>query len=218
MKIEKEIKFYFNSSKLEEVRSKLGALEYINTKYELTVNYDNPNAELSFYNKKVDGRLRLRTMKILDGCNMGNSSCLLSWKQRIPEYSSTDIRQEHEIECSIDGKEAQDMRAILEDVLQCKLMSSYERERSYYKNKNGTVEITLDKFPFGLMLEAELKDDNAGEKEISEVIKDLEFEDERPSVLSCDGMYKKLCNEQGKKIKNHILFSDNEMPKYEINQ
>jgi len=210
MRIEREIKFYFPANKLEELKAVLRIFKYVHTKHELTLNYDNPNPKLSFYNKEIDGRLRLRLMRYLDTAEKDKEVGLFSWKQRIPERAVSTIRHEHEAECHLSGEDADSLKTILTDVLKCPLISSYERERAHY-HVDG-LEITLDKFPFGLMLEIELKDDDAN---LEDALEKLNLKPEDASYLSCDDMYKQLCREQNKAIKPHILFDDKEMPSYQ---
>lgn len=209
MHIEREIKFYFPLSKLADLKSKLEDFKYVYTKHELTLNYDNPNPDFSFYDKKVDGRLRLRIMNFLDGEYKSKTEGLFSWKQRIPEYALSKIRHEHEIECRIFGEEVEDLKNILTNVLKCPLISSYERERSHY-HING-FDITLDKFPFGLMLEIEAKRQDVN-FEADDLLKKMVLKEEEASHFSCDDMYKYLCRQENKPIKSHILFSDEDMP------
>lgn len=210
MRIEREIKFYFPIARLGDLKSRLKIFKYMHTKYELTLNYDNPNSALSFYDKKIDGRLRLRIMRYLDSRDKGKVSGLFSWKQRIPEHALSKIRHEHEVECRLSGEDADNMKIILSDVLKCPLISSYERERAHY-HVDG-LDITLDKFPYGLMLEIEIKDEVSDHSELTDVLKKLKLDTKDSSNFSCDDMYKHLCHEQGKPIKPHILFDDTVMP------
>lgn len=210
MNIERELKYFFPLSDRGKLIQKLSIFEYVHTKHELNLNYDNPNRDLSFYDMKVDGRLRLRTIRHLDGENAGEINGLLSWKQRIPEHSLSKIRHEHEVKCRISGEELNNIKVILEDVLKCPLVDSYERERTHYHS--GDLDITLDRFPYGFMLELEFKSQNYDENELIKVLEKIDLKLEEASLLSCDDMYKKLCREQNKEIKNHILFDDKDMP------
>ncbi len=210
MKVEREIKFYFPISKLDNIKNSLRIFKYIHTKHELILNYNNPNPNLSFYDKKIDGRLRLRIMRYLDTLKKGEKSGLLSWKQRIPDYALSKIRHEYEIECYIAEKDVENLKIILADILKCPLVSSYERERSYYYADG--LEITLDKFPFGLMLEIEFKNKIKKKNELLYMLKKINLDIKDASILSCDDMYKYLCRKQNKQIKSHILFNDMDMP------
>lgn len=209
MHIEREIKFFFPLSKLADLKFKLRDFKYVYTKHEITFNYDNPNPDFTFYDKKIDGRLRLRVMHFLDQEHKNKTLGLFSWKQRIPEYASSKIRHEHEIECHISGEDVENLKDILTNVLKCPLVSSYERERSHYHVDR--FDITLDRFPFGLMLEIEEKKPGA-ESELDNILEKLCLEKEKASHFSCDDMYKYLCGLENKSIKNNILFNDKEMP------
>ena len=210
MAIEREIKYFFPLSELEKLRSDLEVFDYIHTTHELTLMFDNPNPVFSFYDKKVDGRLRLRITKHLDGADAGKITGLLSWKQRIPDHALSNIRHEYEVECRIPSDDVENMKIILRDILKCSLVSSYERERSVYHTDG--LEITLDKFPFGLMLEIEFEDETIDPSLMGDALEKLLLKEEESSRFSCDDMYKHLCTMQGRQIKDHMLFDDEEMP------
>lgn len=210
MHIEREIKFFFPLNDLTKITSDLQIFKYVNITHELTLMFDNPNPDFSFYNKKIDGRLRLRIIKHLNRTSNGKIIGLLSWKQRIPEHALSKIRHENEVECHLDKNELKNMQTILKDILKCPLISSYERERSHYHTDG--LEITLDKFPFGLMLEIEFENETIHHSEIEKTLKKLNLKEKDASHFSCDDMYKHLCRTQGKKIKEHILFNDEDMP------
>ena len=62
--MEEEIRFYFSYDKYEELLDKLKAIKVLKNEgcyLELTIQYDHPNKEMSFYDKKIDGRFRLRS-------------------------------------------------------------------------------------------------------------------------------------------------------------
>ena len=62
--MEEEIRFYFSYDKYEELLEKLKAIKVLQNEgcyLELTIQYDHPNQEMSFYNKRIDGRFRLRS-------------------------------------------------------------------------------------------------------------------------------------------------------------
>jgi adenylate cyclase class IV len=210
MTIEREIRYFFPFSESEKLKSDLSVFKYANTTHELTLMFDNPNPDLSFYDKKIDGRLRLRIKKHLDGPNTNKTDGMLSWKQRILDHALSNIRHEHEVECHISGDEIENMQVILKDILKCPLISSYERERSHYCTDG--LDITLDKFPFGLMLEIECENETVDYSEIGKVLKKLNLKEEEASHFSCDDMYKHLCTAQGKQIKKHMSFDDADMP------
>lgn len=94
--------------------------------------------------------------------------------------------------------------------MQCPLVSSYERRRHYYSTSNFSI--TLDEFPFGLMLEFEFKKRNISNTDINDLLESFNLQIEKASFLSCDDMYKNLCLKNNKKNKSDILFSDKNMP------
>lgn len=211
MNIEREMRFYFPLEELKSMQASLKQFNYEGRYHEITIMYDNPNPALSFYSDSIDGRLRLRTAKQTDGVSTDNDYGLVSWKQRIPELKNEIIRHENEIEFSFDPKEMLAVQSILENVLHCPRISSYERYRGYYKD--GDINITLDEFPFALMLELEIAGDSEnGENQITNVLSQLKLSPSLASLYSCDDMYRELCIKEGKEPKSDILFSDPDMP------
>lgn len=210
MPVEREIKYFFPLSRFGELRSILSMFEYTGTTHEMTSMFDNPNPDLSFYHPKVDGRLRLRVAKCLDGDTQNKTTGLLSWKQRIPEHAHSAIRHEHEVECEISDNSIANMQTILQDILKCPLISSYERERSHYYDDG--LKITLDRFPYGLMLEIEFANETIGHSALEKILGKIGLKEDDASRLSCDDMYKRLCKLQNKQIKEHIHFGDKDIP------
>lgn len=97
---------------------------YTHSYHEITTMYDNPNPELTFYSKEIDGRLRLRYSKKSDSSvfgqtlsNIDESQCLVTWKRRIADNSGGSIRREEEVEYMVDAGEFESVKAIFEDVL-----------------------------------------------------------------------------------------------------
>ncbi len=87
-----------------------------------------------------------------------------------------------------------------------KKTTSYERYRETY-NIDG-VELVIDKFPFGYILEIE------GEKEkILSLADKLGLDKDKVTGESCDDIYERLCGEVGLTPKKDIEFSDPDMPK-----
>lgn len=185
-----------------------------NCQKETTIMYDNPNPEFSFYDKKIDGRLRLRISKkaksdFWDNNLSFQTKSMLTWKQRIPEIHSNDVRVEKEIEVNISDNDINNIKDILEKVLRCTKVSSYERIRETLYTEY--VEIAVDKFPYGHVVELELKkgdDDNI----LIELANNLELFSTTVSRLSCDDLYKLLCKKANVTPKSDILFSDESMP------
>lgn len=209
--IEREIRFYFPLGELKSMQASLKQFNYEGRYHEITIMYENPNPAFSFYSDSVDGRLRVRMAKQTDGVSADNDHGIVSWKQRIPAMKNEIIRHENEIEFSFDPKEMSAVQAIMENVLHCPRISSYERYRSYYKN--GDIDITLDEFPFALMLELEIAEDSKdGENQITNILSQLKLSPSLASSYSCDDMYRELCIKERKEPKSDILFSDPDMP------
>lgn len=216
-KIEKELRFVLTNREYEELKLRVSELKDVITPghavKELTVMYDNPNKELTFYSKEVDGRLRVRTSEAgnaeLLACNSTSPSVsMLTWKQRIPKHVGKELNQEYETEVAIDATEMISMISILENVLHCPRVSSYERNReTFYMNG---VEVASDTFPYGHVVELELKEGE--EQALYAVAKELNLHKCWKSTLSCDDMYRTLCKHERKEAKSDILFSDNDMP------
>ena len=101
------------------------------------------------------------------------------------------------------------MISILTNVLKCPRISSYERYRETLYTDN--IEIASDKFPYGHVVELELK--KGDESNLFEMSKLLGLSTMTRSRLSCDDLYRLLCKKAGINSKTDILFSDNEMPK-----
>lgn len=215
-KMEKELRFVLTGKEYEVFKENVRKNEetFVPGKalLELTVMYDNPNPEYSFYQKSVDGRLRVRTAKpgkadILPASTELPDS-LLTWKQRIPEYQGNEVCQEREIEASISAEEMDAVILILEKVLHCPKISSYERNREtlYYDG----IEIASDTFPYGHVVELELKSGN--ESELHELAARLGLNQTMISTKSCDDMYRWLCEKTHRQPQTDILFNDHEMP------
>ena len=178
--------------------------------------YDNPHPEFTFYSKEIDGRLRLRYSKKVDSSVFGRvsddvdaSQCLVTWKRRIAGDNDA-IRREEEMEYMVDVGGFQSVRSIFEDVLKCRRVSSYERIRNFLSA--DSVQITCDQFPYGLMVEFELKD-GASEQLLINFIEKVGWELNGSSNLSCDDMYFQLCEEQGVTVLPDVGFADDTMPK-----
>lgn len=218
-KIEKEVRKILTDFEYERLKERISKLDGVvpgHSVKELTVMYDNPNPKLTFYSKSVDGRLRIRTSEagkkdLLPENSTDTEVSMITWKQRIPKYRNAkeEINREYEIEVNIESKEMRSMIMILENVLHCPRNSSYERNRETVYIDN--VEIASDTFPYGHVVELELKDSD-DENELMRVMSLLELDKCKTSTLSCDDMYKKLCTLNGLNAKTDILFNDDTMP------
>ncbi len=210
--IEKEFRFYYPLELLDGWVNKFKQIKFKGKYYELTIMYDSPNPKRSFYSKDVDGRLRLR----YSTPDKNNPSIhlrdrgLVTWKQRLQYGQDEAVRKEIEIEYSFDPKEGDSVQEIFEDVLRCKRMSSYERFRSFF-DING-IQVTLDEFPYGLMIEFEFGDE-LEEKEVLNTIKSFGINISGASKLSCDDKYLELCKKNAVKALPDISFKDITMPK-----
>ena len=218
-KIEKEVRKILTDLEYERLKERISKLDGVvpgHSVKELTVMYDNPNPELTFYSESVDGRLRIRTSEagkkdLLPKNSTDTVVSMITWKQRIPKYRNAkeEINREYEIEVNIESKEMKAMIMILENVLHCPRISSYERNRETVYIDN--VEIASDTFPYGHVVELELKDSD-DENELMRVMHLLELDKCKTSTLSCDDMYKKLCTLNDLNAKTDILFNDDTMP------
>lgn len=215
--MEHEIRYFFGFNDLCKIKKLLLKYDYRFSAKELTVMYDNPNPEFSFYNQEIDGRLRLRTSQIIEDTRFGVASnknhesfCLLTWKRRLPNHRKGCVRHEEEIESFINLDDSGNMEQILGNVLRCPRISSYERVRHNFDSK--CAKITLDEFPYGLMLEFELKDEHTEDSILAEV-ESCGLKLEEASSMSCDDKYVELCKSNNLLPKSDILLSDKNMPK-----
>ena len=166
-KYEKELRYVLSDVEYNTFRKKvIESKECFKTGsclFETTIMYDNPNPVLSFYNKAVDGRLRLRTSKYyksdifeMDSFSNNKLISMITWKQRIPQYANSEVRIEKEIEVHFESSESMQMISILNEILKCPRVSSYERIReTFYTNE---IEIASDLFPYGHVVELFGKD------------------------------------------------------------
>lgn len=209
IKMEEEIRFYYSYDKYDELLKKLRKM--INLTYggcylELTIQYDHPMSELSFYNKNVDGRLRLRSSK-----NMENKAenGKISWKRRLTNTQKGLINNEEEVEVNLqDSKQIENIKYLFEQVLKLKKIESYQRYRNVFYNND--IEIAVDKYPFGIALEIENK---SNEKEAINTIKywadKIGVDIKKAYRLSWDDKYTSLCNEQNIKPVKNVIFDNN---------
>ena len=160
--------------------------------------------EFDFYDKKIDGRFRVRKTES-DKIN----KCMISWKRRINNKEK--IHQEEEIEISIKNDEYDKLLFLLNNVLHLELIESYERYRTRFYNDD--VEIAVDKYPFGIALEIENKSKTKdGVLVITNWLDKLGLDINDAYDLSWDDKYEELCREQNMKIEKIVSF-DKDMPK-----
>ena len=207
--METEIRFYYSLESEEKIINKLKKikeLEYDDKYYETTEQYNHPMKEYDFYQKKIDGRFRVRR-------TIGEdiSKCMITWKRRLNDKKEELIHQEEEVELNIDINEYDNLCFLLENVLHLEMVESYERYRSVFSNKE--IEFVVDEYPFGICLEIEDKSNNSNPKLIVEKwLTKLNLDINEAYRLSWDDKYLELCNEQHKKVESIVRF-DKEMPK-----
>ena len=206
--MEYEVRYYFPTSKLETIIKKIKKLPDLTMRsrcYEKTMQYDHPNAEMSFYSKKIDGRFRVRITK-----NDVFSKCKISWKRRIPDTKTTDVNKGEEIELTIKYDEYDNLMFLIDNVLKMKLIESYEKYRTVFTNDE--IEIAVDEYPFGMALEIENKSTDKNPQEVvRKWVRILELDINKAYRLSWDDKYSQLCKSQNIKQLNHVTF-DKPMP------
>lgn len=207
--MEEEIRFYYNDRKYEELLNKLKnirELKYEGCYLEFTIQYDHPMSELSFYNKNIDGRLRLRTSKNIKN---NTESGRVSWKRRLPDTQKGLINNEEEVEVNLqDSKQIENMKYIFENVIKLKRIESYQRYRNVFDNED--IEIVIDKYPFGIALEIENK---SKDKKANDTIKywadKIGVDIKKAYRLSWDDKYTSLCKEQNIEPVKDVIFDEN---------
>ena len=159
---------------------------------------------MSFYDKKVDGRFRLRSSINIEN-NVEKSK--ISWKRRI-DNENKNINVEEEIEVELNANQVNNLQTLLEQVLKMKRIESYQRYRNVFVNSD--VEIVVDKYPFGIALEIENKSKTQkGENVINKWVKELNLNIEERFKLSWDDKYTSLCKEQGITPVKDVIFDEN---------
>ena len=205
--MEEEIRFYFSYDKYEELLEKLEKIKELKNEgcyLELTIQYDHPNQEMSFYDKKFDGRFRLRSSINIEN-NVEKSK--ISWKRRI-DNENKNINVEEEIEVELNENQVNNLQTLLEQVLKMKRIESYQRYRNVFVNSD--VEIVVDKYPFGIALEIENKSKiKNGEDVINKWVEELNLNIEERYKLSWDDKYTSLCKEQGITPVKDVIFDEN---------
>ena len=203
--MESEIRFYYPDSKYEELSNLLksyGELNYEGCFHELTVQYDHPVEEQSFYNKEIDGRFRVRTSKEI---NTNYSKAKISWKKRSRETFEGIVNKEEEVELDFKYDELDNLTFLLEKVIKMKKVESYERYRNVFSNRD--VEIVVDKYPFGIALEIENKsNEKSPEEAIMFWVNKLGLSVSNSYRLSWDDKYTELCKEQKIEIFKNVTF------------
>ena len=205
--METEIRFYYSIDSKESIIKYLKSfkeLKYNGRFYEITDQYNHPMKEFNFYDKKIDGRFRVRK-------TIGEeiSKCMITWKRRLNNKKEL-IHNEEEIEVSIKVEEYDNLCLLLKNVLHLELIESYERYRSVFSNDD--VEIVVDEYPFGVCIEIENKSKSKNAEDvINEWMSILKFDINNAYRLSWDDKYAELCKLQNKRIESIVRF-DKDMP------
>ena len=209
--MESELRFYYGYNHYEILLEKLKnykELKYEGCFYELTIQYDYPMKEHTFYSKNIDGRFRVWCSKEIN-CN--NNKSKISWKRRKNDTLKGLVNNEEEVELNFNYEELDNLTYLLENVLLMKKIESYERYRNVFSNND--IEIVVDKYPFGIALEIENKSkDKNPEETILNWIKKLGLKQEDAYRLSWDDKYTELCRTQKVERYKHVKF-DLPMPK-----
>ncbi|HJJ05844.1 MAG TPA: hypothetical protein OIM45_08450 [Clostridiaceae bacterium] len=204
--MESELRFYYANNKYEKLNKMIRAYKELNYEgcfYELTVQYDHPMNEKSFYNKEIDGRFRVRISKEI---NDGQSKAKISWKRRCIQTLKGSVNKEEEVELNFKYEELNNLKFLLEDVIQMKKVESYERYRNVFSNED--IEIVVDKYPFGIALEIENKSKEKNPEEtILFWVNRLGLNADRAFRLSWDDKYTQLCKEQNVEIYKNVTFN-----------
>ena len=205
--METEIRFYYSIDSKESIIKYLKSfkeLKYNGRFYEITDQYNHPMKEFNFYDKKIDGRFRVRK-------TIGEeiSKCMITWKRRLNNKKEL-IHNEEEIEEYIKEEEYDNLCLLLKNVLHLELIESYERYRSVFSNDD--VEIVVDEYPFGVCIEIENKSKSKNAEDvINEWMSILKFDINNAYRLSWDDKYAELCKLQNKRIESIVRF-DKDMP------
>ena len=207
--MEIKVRFYYSQESKDKILNYLktfNELDYKGRFYECTDQYNHPMKDYDFYDKKIDGRFRVRKT-----INDNTSKCMITWKKRLKDNDKELVHKEEEVEVSINPDEYDNLCFLLTNVLHLNLVESYERYRSVFSNTD--VEIVVDEYPFGLCIEIENKSkEKEATKVIEEWINKLKLNINDAYRLSWDDKYTSLCREQNKNIENIVRF-DKDMPK-----
>ena len=207
--MEHEVRFYYSKSELTKIIDRLKNINELHSNlrlYEKTIQYNHVDPKYDFYNKEVDGRLRLRISR-----NELNNKCKLSWKQRTKDTIKDKVNVEIEKEVRINPNDIDNIIYIIENVMHFTIVESYERYRTIFENND--IEIAVDEYPFGICIEIENK---SIDKDPFEVVKYwtnlIGLNINSAYRLSWDDKYEELCHEQKIDCYKEVTF-DKPMPK-----
>lgn len=201
--IEKEIKFLLTKDEMKELERRLTGMLEIKRKgrvYEKTSMLDDATGRM----RSEDARLRVRE------CGDGVADCdtiEFSYKRRLGVERG--IKKEEEIECGF-MTDSEIFFGILSKI-GYGVVGSYERLRTTYAARG--LKVTFDEFPFGMILEIE-----GEEGDIERLCGELRLDATDSYPLSCDDVYRELCEAAGIAPKPHITFGDPDMPRYDGTQ
>lgn len=164
--------------------------------YEKNQNFDRENMFA-----KDDARLRLRT-KMVD-VNGQTKNFEFTYKKRISVDGG--IKKETELTYEFESSQSSENLISLFDIIGLSERDSYERIRKTYSNEE--IQVTIDEFPFGYVIELEGEEAFVVKYELG-----LDMKDYINYQKSCDDLYEDLCLKKGITPKKHILFNDTEMP------
>lgn len=206
--IETETRVLFSLDKEEEIIKKLNEIDdliYKGKFYEKTIQYNHPDENIDFYSKEIDARFRVRITE-----NKNYQKCMISYKRRGQDFFKDKINSEEEVEVEINYNDFNNLSYILENVLNMKLVESYERYRYVYYNND--VEVDVDIYPFMIAVEIENKSaDKDPRMVVLYYLERLGFTLDDIYQLSWDDKYEELCREQNIEIHKIVEF-DKEMP------
>jgi adenylate cyclase class IV len=177
---------------------KLPGISFAGKKYEKTTMFDNTLGLM----QNEDARLRVK--QISDQKDDKEFNIEFSYKRRIKAIGG--IKEEEEIETFFTTNIDSFFHIL--NKMGYTATTSYERYRETYNTSD--LKITLDKFPFGYVLEIE-----GPKKDINDTCVFLKLDAKNSYPLSCDDVYTDLCKKKNILPKNHILFGDSRMPQIE---
>ena len=207
--MEHEIRFCYALESLSKLKEMLEAqpLKQCERVHELTCQYEHCDPRFSFYSAEVDGRLRVRISK-----GSESAKCTLGWKQRTAETFRNAYNSEIEEEVRFNSEDVDKLFYILEKPLHFQMVDSYERYRTVYEDED--VSISIDEFPFGIVLEIESKKEQGVDAILRQWTDRLKLNQKDAYPLSWDDKYRELCLAQGMEPFAHVRFGQ-PMPRFE---
>lgn len=199
--LEIEKKYLVRKNEVEFIENKCLeiSLPLISHQYEKNQNFDRDNIF-----EKDDARLRLRT-KIKD-LNSHLKEFEFTYKKRLGIENG--IKKETELNYFFTSEQSSENLLSIFKITGLVERDSYERRRKTFSNNE--IQLTIDEFPFGYIVELE-----GDEEKVLIYEKVLNMENCVQYGASCDDVYIEICNKKGVIPKKHILFEDIEMPKLE---